>query len=702
EYDVLPDHGDPQIVMPKNTSATAAAAAALAEIGSSPTFKAAYPAVASNYLFKAQAGWAFLQRAITKYGRNGCYQAEAYMGNDFMHNDELAWAAAALYAATTNSAYDSDLRTYTPNPNDPSLRLWGWWNMYAGYGCAFRDYAFAARTGRLQASQLNATYLAQCLAEIKTAATNALLWSTENAYGTSFPDENKPILTGAWYFATEKAFDLAVAYQIDPQPAYQDVVLRNFNYELGCNPINITFATGLGSKRQRQIVHQYAENDYRVLPPSGIPLGNIQQGFAWLSLYGPELGELSYPLDGAAVPYPMYDRWGDAWNGITESVVSQQSGRAAGTAAWLMALSTVRTQVWRSATAQISGLPAQVMQNQTVSATVTAPGLDLSSAAVIWEALGQEPTLGAAFNFQPGNIGTNWVEVEAQLPDGRRVFAATNFFALPTNPPPTLAVDADMVALYRLDTNFADATGQQLNLTPANAAALDPIGLRVQALGDNVVVYLPNSAVYTPSKTQAISVEANFYINRFNPVSQGQCYLLELFQTYTTELVLFQQAYQARPDVYGGANIILSGDILTNTLTFNQWHAFNMTINKRGYTVSVDGVQVFSNSSGDLANWLGSGQILLRAGDFDGWIRNLVVRNIQPRQPLITGSTVTNGNFQFGFNAQGSIGYSVLASTNLTNWSRIGGITQSVSAPFQFTDYSASNYPERYYRLRIP
>ena len=41
EDDVLPDEGDPQAVFPKNTSATAAAVAALAEIGSSPLFRPA-------------------------------------------------------------------------------------------------------------------------------------------------------------------------------------------------------------------------------------------------------------------------------------------------------------------------------------------------------------------------------------------------------------------------------------------------------------------------------------------------------------------------------------------------------------------------------------------------------------------------------------------------------------------------------------
>src|SRR5688500_16699611 len=69
EHDVLPDKGDPQVVFPKTTAATAAAVAALAQASSSPLFKAQFPEAATDYLVKAKKGWKFLQQAITKNGR---------------------------------------------------------------------------------------------------------------------------------------------------------------------------------------------------------------------------------------------------------------------------------------------------------------------------------------------------------------------------------------------------------------------------------------------------------------------------------------------------------------------------------------------------------------------------------------------------------------------------------------------------------
>jgi len=120
-----------------------------------------------------------------------------------------------------------------------------------------------------------------------------------------------------WYFSSDAAYDLAVACQLDwpikndPRAAMKAALLGNLNYEQGCNPVNVSYLTGLGSKRQREIVHQFAQNDRRILPPTGIPLGNIQAGFGWMDTYKTELADLSFPSDGDEhAPYPFTTRWG--------------------------------------------------------------------------------------------------------------------------------------------------------------------------------------------------------------------------------------------------------------------------------------------------------------------------------------------------------------------------------------------------------
>jgi len=37
--------------------------------------------------------------------------------------------------------------------------------------------------------------------------------------------------------------------------------------------------------------------------------------------------------------------------------------------------------------------------------------------------------MNPTFTFTPTRAGTHWIEAEAQFPDGRRLFATTNFTA---------------------------------------------------------------------------------------------------------------------------------------------------------------------------------------------------------------------------------------------------------------------------------
>src|SRR6185503_12405390 len=128
--------------------------AALAQMASSPKFKAAYPAEATAYLVKAKAGWQFLMNAIARYGKDGSYQKVTFYGDNYMHDDELAWAACELFVATGESQYHTKLMEFFPDPSAGATMRWGWWRMSEAWGNAIRSYAFAARTGRLGASQL--------------------------------------------------------------------------------------------------------------------------------------------------------------------------------------------------------------------------------------------------------------------------------------------------------------------------------------------------------------------------------------------------------------------------------------------------------------------------------------------------------------------------------------------------------------------
>jgi hypothetical protein len=432
ENNVTPDKGDPQIVFPKTTSATAAAVAALAQCASSPTFRRQFPAAASDYLKAAKKGWDFLERAIAKYGKDGAYQKITHYGDEFMHDDELAWASCELFLATGDPAFQQKLLQWL-NPADPNTRRWGWWRLFDSYGCAIRSYAFAARSGRLKREQLSPLLLEQCENEIAAAGEEQLRRAEDSAYGTSFPEETKRVRSAGWYFSSDAAFDLAVACQLDypskkdPRPRMIAALLSNVAYEQGCNPVNVVYLTGLGWKRQREIVHQFAQNDRRVLPPDGIPLGNIQGGFGWNSLYQKELDKLAFPSDGRTdSPYPFYDRWGDAFNLSQEFVIVNQA-RGLAYCAWLMAQTSLKAQPWKSIAASITPPEENRSPSSELRYKLVAPGLDLSSARIIWEAERQEPLFGVELVLKSDKTPPRWIEAEAQLPDGRRAFAVRNF-----------------------------------------------------------------------------------------------------------------------------------------------------------------------------------------------------------------------------------------------------------------------------------
>jgi hypothetical protein len=429
EYEIaLPQNGQAQVVWPKNTSVSGAATAAMAEAGSSPSMKRYYPTEAASYLAAAEKGWAFLQAATAKYGSSR-YQKLTFYSDDWQDNDEYAWAAAALFAATGNATYQTQLFALFPNPGASSTFRWGWWSMAEGWGNAIRDYAFAAASGRLAASDLDATYLAMCQRQIVAAGENVVTWVADSAYGTPFPPPTKAVLGGGWYFSLDQASDAAVAYLVSPNPAFLDAIVSAMNYEGGTNPVNVTYLTGLGLKRQQNQVSQFAVSSRRVLPPSGGPQGQITAGFEYIPEYGAELSEISYPSDsGNTNTYPYYDRWSDAYN-VTQEFITVNEARSFMATALLASLTSSSSAQWSAPAATITVPSASVLLNSKVTLSVKVPGLDLTGARVVWEGRDQHPAFGSTYSFMPVNGGDQWVEAEVEWPDGRRAFAANVFQA---------------------------------------------------------------------------------------------------------------------------------------------------------------------------------------------------------------------------------------------------------------------------------
>ena len=75
--------------------------------------------------------------------------------------------------------------------------------------------------------------------------------------------------------------------------------------------------------------------------------------------------------------------------------------------------------------------------------------------------------------------------------------------------------------------------------------------------------------------------------------------------------------------------------------------------------------------------------------------------------PNLTGLTILgNGAFQFGFTNDQAASFTVLTTTNLTlpltNWTVLGTLTNNGSGQYQFTDLTATNGGQRFYRVSSP
>jgi len=75
--------------------------------------------------------------------------------------------------------------------------------------------------------------------------------------------------------------------------------------------------------------------------------------------------------------------------------------------------------------------------------------------------------------------------------------------------------------------------------------------------------------------------------------------------------------------------------------------------------------------------------------------------------PNLTGLTILgNGAFQFGFTNNQEASFTVLTTTNLTlpltNWTVLGTLTNNGSGQYQFTDLTATNGGQRFYRVSSP
>lgn len=425
ENNVLPSQGDPQVVWPKNTAATAAACAALAQLAAAPEFQRQFPLEAARYQIAATNAWGFLQNAILQYGRDGAYQKLTHYGDEFLHDDEMAWAAASLFMATGDPRYQSAVRSWMPDPGARENRRWTWWRLPGAWGNAIRTYAFGG--ARSAAQHRDTRYLDACRRELLAAGVDQADRSEQCALGLSFPVESKRIRSAGWFFPQAAAFDLLVADLQSTEPTqkarFESALWSNLGYAWGANPAGVTFVTGLGPRFPREPVSQVARNDRQMLPPSGLVVGACASGFSWLDHYKRTLPGLMYPSPNRdSGRFPLFDRYTDVFNTTTEATVIEL-GQSLAVGAALFAKSSGASELSTDLpTLTIVGIPDPLPLGSTANVSLSSTGLSLDEARILWETPEGWSEGGLTRTITRSNTEPFWIEVEVVLPDGRRLF----------------------------------------------------------------------------------------------------------------------------------------------------------------------------------------------------------------------------------------------------------------------------------------
>jgi len=260
---------EPRYVVQKGTAATLDFAAVMAQAARIYNkYPNVFPGLADSCLLAARKAWQWaVQNPSMEYNQwvmNMKHQPAIQTGGygDRRFTDEWFWAAAELFATTSDAQYKD---TITKNfPEKFTIPTWN--DVYLlGVYTLFR-------TGN--AALMPATARTQLL-EMADAFVNSV---GENAFAAVMGQSPKDFIWGSNSAAANQGILLINAYKLTNNQKYLDAALSNVNYLLGQNATGYCFVTGIGSKRVMHPHHRPSEADDIVDPVPGLLSGGPNPG----------------------------------------------------------------------------------------------------------------------------------------------------------------------------------------------------------------------------------------------------------------------------------------------------------------------------------------------------------------------------------------------------------------------------------------
>ncbi|MEW2570969.1 glycoside hydrolase family 9 protein [Streptomyces sp. NPDC047070] len=191
--------------------------------------------------------------------------------NDTQVTDDFYWAAAELYAATGERAYQDAVTSSPWHTSADALTTTGF------------NWADTAALGRLTLATvpngLPAADIRRVRASVTAAADGHLATMAGQGYAVPIPANG--YVWGSNSQVTNNAIVVATAYALTGQQRYRAGVLESMDYLLGRNTLDLSYVTGYGDTYAKNQHHRFWAHQYDASlpnPPAGSLAGGPNSG----------------------------------------------------------------------------------------------------------------------------------------------------------------------------------------------------------------------------------------------------------------------------------------------------------------------------------------------------------------------------------------------------------------------------------------
>jgi hypothetical protein len=308
-----------------------------------------------------------------------------------------------------------------------------------------------------------------------------------------------------------------------------------------------------------------------------------------------------------------------------------------------------------------------------VTLSLSAPGIDMSSARITWEAPGLEPTFGKTFAFVPQGNGNQTVQAEAQLPDGRRIFAIGSVTATAAN---VAWVDDSVPA----GAMTSASGGDSWNWVSSNPTPFAGTSAHQSALAAGLHEHYFQNATRTLSIGVGDTLYAYIYLDPANQPS-------EIMLSWNTG-----SSWEHR--AYWGANLINYGIDATPSRRYmgplpatGQWIQLQVPASQVGLEGTTVSGMSFSLYNGR-ATWDAAGVTSQSTGS-----------TFQPTNTLRVSALKTSSGFKLTWASVPGHTYRIAQKSTLTdaNWTVPGSDIIANSASTSWTDTTSGQADQRFY-----